>query len=72
MKKLLAPAKKAGKIITTHTDGDLKKEGGGYILGSSTSIFKGISPENYRAMVNAAIEYGKYIREISYKKSREK
>jgi len=127
MKKLLAPAKKAGKIITTHTDGDLKevipfllklgvrgvhpveptyndvyslkkkwygkiaffgnidvsllttgtkeeiknevkkhldglKEGGGYILGSSTSIFKGIPPENYLTMVNAAIEYGKYIK----------
>ena len=128
MKKLLAPAKKAGKIVTTHTDGDLKevislllllgvrgihpveptyndiyalkkkwygkiaffgnidvvllttgtkeeikvevkkhldglKEGGGYIIGSSTSIFKGIPPKNYLAMVNAAIEHGKYIKE---------
>jgi len=126
-KKLLAPAKKAGKIITTHTDGNLKeviplllelgvrgvhpvepayndiyalkkkwygkmaffgnidvnllatgkkeeiraevkkhldglKKGGGYILGSSTSIFKGIPPENYLTMVNTAIEYGTYER----------
>jgi len=124
MKRLLAPAKRADKIVTTHTDGDLKevipfllelgvrgvhpvepayndiytlkkkwygkiaffgnidvsllaigtkekikaevkkhldglKEGGGYVLGSSTSIFKGIPPENYVTMVNAAIEYGR-------------
>jgi len=25
MKKLLAPAKKAGEIVTTHTDGDLNQ-----------------------------------------------
>jgi len=34
--------------------------GGGYILASSNSIHPGVRPENYRAMVRAAREYGEY------------
>jgi uroporphyrinogen decarboxylase len=34
--------------------------GGGYILASSNSIHPGVKPENYRAMVKAAREYGEY------------
>lgn len=34
--------------------------GGGYILASSNSIHSGVNPWNYRAMVLAAREYGKY------------
>ena len=49
---------------------DELKERGGYIPGFSTSIFKGIPPENYLTMVNAVIEYGKYIREDQYAKNR--
>lgn len=36
------------------------KEGGGYILGSSSSIFDGIPPENFITMVKAVHKYGKY------------
>lgn len=36
------------------------KEGGGYILGSSSSIFDGIPPENFVYMVEAAHKYGRY------------
>ncbi|MHB1254159.1 MAG: uroporphyrinogen decarboxylase family protein [Candidatus Humimicrobiaceae bacterium] len=36
------------------------KDGGGYILGSSSSIFDGIPPENFITMVNAVHEYGRY------------
>lgn len=34
--------------------------GGGYILGSSSSIMEGIPPENYLAMIECAMKYGKY------------
>lgn len=34
--------------------------GGGYILASSNSIHPGVRPENYRAMVLAARQYGQY------------
>ncbi len=34
--------------------------GGGYILSSSNTIHSGVRPENYRAMLRALREYGKY------------
>ncbi len=34
--------------------------GGGYVLGSSTSIMEGIVPENFVAMVQAVHKYGRY------------
>jgi uroporphyrinogen decarboxylase len=34
--------------------------GGGYVLGSSTSIMDGIQPENFVAMVEAVHKYGRY------------
>lgn len=34
--------------------------GGGYVLGSSTSIMEGIPPENFVAMIQAAHKYGRY------------
>jgi uroporphyrinogen decarboxylase len=34
--------------------------GGGYILASSNSIHPGVNPENYKAMVKATREYGRY------------
>jgi len=34
--------------------------GGGYALGSSTSIMEGIPPENFVAMIDAAHKYGRY------------
>jgi uroporphyrinogen-III decarboxylase len=34
--------------------------GGGYVLGSSTSIMGGILPENFVAMVQAVHKYGRY------------
>lgn len=34
--------------------------GGGHIMASSNSIHPGVKPENYKIMVNAAREYGKY------------
>jgi len=34
--------------------------GGGYVLGSSTSIMEGIPPENFVAMVQAVHKYGRY------------
>jgi len=34
--------------------------GGGYVLGSSTSIMEGIKPENFVAMVQAVHKYGRY------------
>lgn len=36
--------------------------GGGYVLGSSTSIMEGIPPENFVAMTRAAHKYGVYGR----------
>jgi uroporphyrinogen decarboxylase len=45
--------------------------GGGYVLGSSTSIMEGIPPENFVNMIQAVHKYGRYevLREIdSYKK----
>ncbi|MHB8280325.1 MAG: uroporphyrinogen decarboxylase family protein, partial [Candidatus Humimicrobiaceae bacterium] len=36
------------------------KDGGGYMLGSSSSIFDGIPPENFITMINAVHEYGRY------------
>ena len=33
---------------------------GGYILSSSNTIHRGVKPENYRAMLQALREYGKY------------
>ncbi len=34
--------------------------GGGYVLGSSSSIMKGIPPENFVAMIQAVHKYGRY------------
>lgn len=34
--------------------------GGGYVLGSSTSIMDGIPPENFVAMIKAVHKYGRY------------
>ena len=34
--------------------------GGGYVLGSSTSIEAGIPPENFVAMIQAVHKYGRY------------
>lgn len=34
--------------------------GGGLILSSSNTIHRGVKPENYRAMLNALREYGRY------------
>ena len=34
--------------------------GGGYVLGSSTSIMEGVNPENFEAMVRAVHKYGCY------------
>ena len=34
--------------------------GGGYVLGSSTSIMDGVNPENFEAMVRAVHTYGRY------------
>ena len=36
--------------------------GGGYVLGSSTSIMDGIPPQNFAAMVKAVHKYGRYGR----------
>ena len=34
--------------------------GGGWVLGSSTSIMDGVNPENFVAMIEAAHKYGRY------------
>ena len=34
--------------------------GGGWVLGSSTSIMEGLPPENFVAMTQAAHKYGRY------------
>jgi uroporphyrinogen-III decarboxylase len=34
--------------------------GGGYVLGSSTSIMDGIPPKNFVAMIQAVHKYGRY------------
>ncbi len=125
MKRLIAPAKAAGKLVAMHTDGKMDKimpilydigfdiahpiepesndivamkqqwagkmalvgniptvllaygsqeeiekrvkvyceklgPGGGYVLGSSTSIMEGIPPENFLAMTKAVHRYGRY------------
>jgi len=125
MKRLIAPAKEAGKLVAFHTDGkmdmifpilddvgidichpiepesnnifEIKKQwgdrftlvgniptvllaygpveeieetvreycekmgpGGGYVLGSSTSIMEGLPPENFVAMTRAVQKYGRY------------
>lgn len=125
MKRLIAPAKAAGKLVAYHTDGkmdmvfpildeigidichpiepesndifEVKKQwgdrftlvgniptvllaygsveeieetvreyceklgpGGGYVLGSSTSIMEGLPPENFVAMTKAVQKYGRY------------
>jgi len=39
---------------------DCAAEGGGFILGSSNSIHDGIKLENFLAMTNTAVKYGKY------------
>jgi uroporphyrinogen-III decarboxylase len=36
--------------------------GGGYVLGSSTSIMEGIPPQNFVAMTQAVHKYGCYGR----------
>jgi uroporphyrinogen decarboxylase len=36
--------------------------GGGYIISSADSIHAGVKPENYRAMLEAAVRYGDYRR----------
>jgi len=58
------------ELLTRGTEGDVVEAvketiakagvGGGYILASSNSIHPGVKPENYRAMVKAAREYGQY------------
>jgi uroporphyrinogen decarboxylase len=125
MKRLIAPAKAAGKLVAYHTDGKMDMifpildeigfdichpiepesndifqakaqwgqrfalvgniptvllaygtideidemvrtycaglgEGGGYVLGSSTSIMEGIPPQNFVAMTEAVHRYGRY------------
>lgn len=125
MKRLIAPAKAAGKLVAMHTDGKMDKimpilvdigfdiahpiepesndmlavkqkwgekialvgniptvllafgsqeeieekvreycinlaPGGGYVLGSSTSIMEGIPPQNFVAMTQAVHKYGRY------------
>lgn len=35
-------------------------DGGGYVLGSSTSIFQGIPPQNFLIMVETVHRYGRY------------
>jgi uroporphyrinogen decarboxylase len=39
---------------------DQGADGGGLILSSSNTIHRGVKPENFRAMIEAAREYGKY------------
>ena len=34
--------------------------GGGFILSSSNTIHRGVRPENYRAMLQALREFGRY------------
>jgi hypothetical protein len=34
--------------------------GGGWVLGSSTSVMEGVRPENFVAMTRAAHKYGRY------------
>jgi uroporphyrinogen-III decarboxylase len=34
--------------------------GGGWVLGSSTSVMEGVKPENFVAMTRAAHKYGRY------------
>jgi hypothetical protein len=52
------PSEKIEDDVKMHCEG--LKKGGGYILGSSSSIFDGILPENFLSMVSAVHEYGKY------------
>lgn len=35
-------------------------EGGGYLISSSNSIHTGVKPENFRAMIEAGIQFGRY------------
>jgi len=44
--------------VKEHIEG--LSQGGGYVLGSSTSIFDGIPPEKFLTMVRACQKYGKY------------
>jgi len=39
---------------------DLLKGGGGYVCGSSSSLYEGIPPENYAALVRTVQKYGIY------------
>lgn len=39
---------------------DYLKEGGGYVCGSSSSLYDGIPPENYEVLVKTVHEYGSY------------
>jgi len=34
--------------------------GGGYVMGSGNSIPRAVSPENYRALLETTLEYGRY------------
>ncbi len=52
------PEQKIENDIKVHCD--RLKEGGGYILGSSSSIFDGIPPENFISMINAVHKYGRF------------
>jgi hypothetical protein len=52
------PRQKIENDVKVHCDS--LKEGGGYILGSSSSIFDGIPPENFISMVKAAHKYGRF------------
>ena len=58
--KILAYGSKEDIVrdVKEHIEG--LSEGGGYVLGSSTSIFDGIPPENFLTMVRACQKYGKY------------
>jgi len=41
--------------------------GGGYIMASSNAIHSSVKPENYRAMIDATFQYGKYPLQLDKK-----
>jgi uroporphyrinogen decarboxylase len=57
-------------LLLRGTPGEIKEDtlkhlrtlgpGGGYVLGSSNSIHRTIRAENYRAMLDTALQNGKY------------
>jgi len=64
-----------GYTLTRGTPAEVKEEvkglirdlapGGGYVLGSSNTITDYVPPENYRALLDATFEYGKYPIKLS-------